>query len=61
MGAGSRVSTAILGPGVTVGDDCRVDHGVVLGENVKVGAGNVLTAGMRIFPGVELPERAVSF
>ncbi len=61
VGAGSRVSAAILGPGVTVGDHCRIDRGVVLGENVKVGAGNVLTAGMRIFPGVELPERAVSF
>jgi mannose-1-phosphate guanylyltransferase len=61
VGAGSRVSAAILGPGVTVGDHCRIDHGVVLGEDVQVGAGNVLTAGMRIFPGVELPERAVSF
>ena len=60
VGAGSRVSTAILGPGVTIGDDCRIDHDVVLGESVKIGAGNILTAGMRIFPGVELPERAVS-
>jgi mannose-1-phosphate guanylyltransferase len=61
IGAGARISDAILGPGVTVGEHCRIDHGVVLGENVKVGPGNVLTAGMRIFPGVELPEGAVSF
>jgi mannose-1-phosphate guanylyltransferase len=61
VGAGARVSAAILGPGVMIGDHCRIDRGVVLGENVKVGAGNVLTAGMRIFPGVELPEGAVSF
>jgi mannose-1-phosphate guanylyltransferase len=61
VGQGSRVSTAILGPGVTVGEQCRIDSGVVLGENVKVGAGNTLTSGMRIFPGVELPDRAVAF
>jgi mannose-1-phosphate guanylyltransferase len=61
VGSGSRVSTAILGPGVTVGEHCRIDSGVVLGENVKVGAGNTLTSGMRIFPGVELPDRAVAF
>ena len=46
---------------MTVGEHCRIDRGVVLGENVKVGAGNTLTAGMRIFPGVELPEGAVAF
>jgi mannose-1-phosphate guanylyltransferase len=61
VGSDSRVSTAILGPGVTVGEHCRIDRGVVLGENVKVGAGNTLTSGMRIFPGVELPEGAVAF
>jgi mannose-1-phosphate guanylyltransferase len=61
VGMGSRVSAAILGPGVTIGERCRVDQGVVLGENVKVGAGNTLTAGMRIFPGVELPDGAISF
>ncbi|MGI9183418.1 MAG: sugar phosphate nucleotidyltransferase [Solirubrobacteraceae bacterium] len=61
VGSGSRVSTAILGPGVAVGERCRIDHGVVLGANVKVGAGNTLTAGIRIFPGVELPEGAIAF
>ncbi len=61
VGSGSRISTSILGPRVAVGERCRVDHGVVLGENVKVGAGNTLTAGMRIFPGVELPEGAIAF
>ena len=61
VGRGSRISEAILGPGVTIGERCRIDHGVVLGEDVTVGPGNMLTAGMRIFPGVELPEGAVAF
>ena len=46
---------------MTIGERCRIDHGVVLGEDVTVGAGNTLTAGMRIFPGVELPAGAVAF
>jgi mannose-1-phosphate guanylyltransferase len=61
VGAGSRISMAIIGPGARVGERCRLDGGVVLGENVTVGAGNVLTAGMRIFPGVNLPEGAIAF
>jgi mannose-1-phosphate guanylyltransferase len=61
VGAGSRISTAIAGPGVTIGDRCRIDHDVVLGENVTIGSGNTLTSGIRIFPGVELPEGAVAF
>lgn len=61
VGSDSRISTAILGPGVEIGERCRLDRGVVLGENVKVGAGNTLSSGMRIFPGVELPEGAIAF
>jgi len=33
----------------------------MLGESVKLGPGNVLAAGARIFPGVELPEGAIRF
>jgi mannose-1-phosphate guanylyltransferase len=61
VGAGTRLSGAIAGPGVTIGERCRIDRGVVLGAGVRIGAGNVLTAGMRIFPGVELPDGAVAF
>jgi mannose-1-phosphate guanylyltransferase len=61
VGRGTRLSESILGPGVRIGERCRIDHGVVLGKDVTVGAGNTLTAGMRIFPGVELPAGAVAF
>ena len=61
MGSGSRVTSAILGPGVTIGAHCRVERGVVLGQGVTVGEGNTLTRGMRVFSGVELPDRAVAF
>jgi acetyltransferase-like isoleucine patch superfamily enzyme len=34
---------------------------VVLGAEAKIGADNVLAAGARIFPGVELPNGAIKF
>jgi mannose-1-phosphate guanylyltransferase len=61
VGEASRIDSAIVGPGVSIGEHCRLEDGVVLGENVTVGAGNVLAAGMRIFPGVQLPPGAIAF
>jgi mannose-1-phosphate guanylyltransferase len=61
IGARSTVSSAIIGPGTSVGAHCHIGAGVVLGAGVKLGADNVLTAGARIFPGVELPDGAIKF
>jgi mannose-1-phosphate guanylyltransferase len=59
VGPGSSVRSSIIGRGVVIGADCQVADGVVLGERVKLGAANVLGAGARIFPDVELPDRAI--
>ena len=61
IGARTRISDSIIGPGVTIGERCRIEGRCVLGEGVEVGAGNSLAAGMRIFPGVQLPEGAIAF
>jgi mannose-1-phosphate guanylyltransferase len=61
IGARSRISRCIVGPGAQIGDRCRIDGGAVLGAGVKIGSRNALTAGIRIFPGVELPDAAVAF
>jgi mannose-1-phosphate guanylyltransferase len=61
IGARSVVRSAIVGPDVAVGEHVRIEDGVVLGQNVKIGADNVLAAGARIFPGVELPDGAIKF
>jgi mannose-1-phosphate guanylyltransferase len=61
IGAHSRISRSIVGPGAQVGDHCQIDGEAVLGAGVKVGSHNALTAGIRIFPGVELPDSAVAF
>jgi mannose-1-phosphate guanylyltransferase len=46
---------------VSIGAGCHIGGGVVLGEKVKVGPDNILAAGARIFPGVELPDGAIRF
>jgi mannose-1-phosphate guanylyltransferase len=61
IGAGTRITGSIVGPEVTIGDHCRVEGRVVLGQGVGVGSGNTLLQGMRIFPGVQLPDGAIAF
>ena len=61
IGAHSRVSRSIVGPDAEIGEPCRVDGESVLGAGVRIGSRNALTAGIRIFPGVELPDAAVAF
>jgi mannose-1-phosphate guanylyltransferase len=61
IGAGTRITGSIVGPGVTIGDHCRIEGRVVLGGGVSIGSGNTLLEGMRIFPGVELPDGAIAF
>ena len=61
VGEATRISSSIVGPGVEIGDHCQIGGCVVLGEGVKIGSGNMLAAGARIFPGVELPDGAIRF
>jgi mannose-1-phosphate guanylyltransferase len=61
VGAGTTISASIIGPWVSIGEECRIEGGVVVGEGVRIGSGNTLAAGARIFPGVELPDGAIKF
>jgi mannose-1-phosphate guanylyltransferase len=61
VGEGTRISSCIVGPGARVGDHCRLDGRVMLGADVRVGDRNTLLEGIRIFPGVTLPDGAVAF
>jgi mannose-1-phosphate guanylyltransferase len=61
VGARSTVRSSIVAAGVTIGEHCHIEGGVVLGEGVTIGSDNVLAAGARIFPGVELPKGAIKF
>jgi len=61
IGAGCTLSGCIVGAGVEIGDECHVDGLSVLGEGVSLGAGNMVSNGARIFPGVSLPDHALRF
>jgi mannose-1-phosphate guanylyltransferase len=61
VGVSTRIRSSIIGPRASLGDHCVVDGGAVLGEGVRLGADNVLRAGARVFPGVELPDGAIRF
>jgi mannose-1-phosphate guanylyltransferase len=61
VGAFARISRAVVGPGAVIGDRCRLVELAMLGENAQLGEGNVLTSGVRIFPDVDLPDRAITF
>jgi mannose-1-phosphate guanylyltransferase len=61
IGPRATVRGSIVGPGVRIGERCTLDGGVMLGEGVSLGRDNVLQAGARIFPGVQLPDEAIRF
>ena len=61
IGARATVRGSIIAAGSVVGEHCHLDGGVVLGEAVQLGRDNVLMAGARIFPGVQLPDGAIRF
>jgi mannose-1-phosphate guanylyltransferase len=61
IGANCTLRGCIVAGGVRIGDHCLVDGMSVLGEGVTLGAGNVVSNGARVFPGVTLPDRALLF
>jgi mannose-1-phosphate guanylyltransferase len=61
VGERCELRDCIIGPGCRIGSASKITGGAVLGEGVIVGADNVITRGARIFPGVQLPDRAIEF
>jgi mannose-1-phosphate guanylyltransferase len=61
VGARCELRDCIVAPGCEVGAGTHISGGAMLGENVRVGGENVITRGARIFPGVQLPDRAIRF
>jgi mannose-1-phosphate guanylyltransferase len=61
VGSNCTLRGCIVAGGVRLGDDCTVEGMSVLGEGVTVGAGNMISNGARLFPGVTLPDGALQF
>lgn len=59
--AKSSCHTSIVGTGARIGPDCCIEGVTIVGDDASVGAGNHLANGVKIWPGVTLPEKAVSF
>jgi mannose-1-phosphate guanylyltransferase len=60
VGASSRVTGAVIGGDVTIGTGCTLDAAIV-GAGIVIGADNELIAGVRLWPGIEVPDRGITF
>jgi mannose-1-phosphate guanylyltransferase len=61
VGAGCAIEDSIVAAGVRIGDGSVVSGGAVLGEGVTVGRDNLLSNGIRVFPGTEIADGAIRF
>jgi mannose-1-phosphate guanylyltransferase len=61
IGANCHLDGCIVAAGARIGDDCHVDGMSVIGQGVVIGAGNQVSRGARVFPGVTLADGALRF
>lgn len=59
IGANSSVCESVVGTGVFVGDDVRIEPGAVVGAGAGIGNGQVVGSGERIEEGAKLGEGLV--
>lgn len=60
IAAGAVVRRSVVGADVVVGEGTLV-QGAVLGDGARIGSGCELLSGIRVWPGVELPDGGVRF
>jgi mannose-1-phosphate guanylyltransferase len=60
VGAEASVNGSVLGPGASIGPGCVVSDAIV-GAHVRLGAANELRAGIRVWSGVDVPDRGITF
>ena len=60
LAAGTVARRSVVGRGGSVGAGAVLDE-AVLGDDVRVGARNELRAGVRVWPGITLPDGAIRF
>ena len=54
------VRNSIIAAGATIGANARITDSVI-GEGARIGARCELQAGMRVWPGVQIPDSGVRF
>lgn len=60
IGAEARVEDSVVGGKVSIGVGSVLSD-VVVGTDVRIGASNELRSGIRVWSGVELPDRGITF
>jgi Nucleoside-diphosphate-sugar pyrophosphorylase involved in lipopolysaccharide biosynthesis/translation initiation factor 2B, gamma/epsilon subunits (eIF-2Bgamma/eIF-2Bepsilon) len=61
IGEHCELEDCIVSAGARIGDRTVVSDRAVLGEGVTVGRDNVLSHGIRVFPGTEIADAAIKF
>ncbi|MCF4006052.1 NDP-sugar synthase [Corynebacterium uropygiale] len=57
---GARVQNSIIASGATIGANARISD-CVIGEGAQIGARCELRSGMRVWPGVVIPDKGIRF
>ncbi len=60
IGDGVLIERSVIGPGATIGDDTVVRDAVV-GDGASIGASCELLAGLRVWPGLVVPDGGLRF
>lgn len=58
--AGAIIEDSIIGSGVRIGANARISN-CIIGDGATVGARCELRGGMRVWPGVEIPDAGIRF
>jgi len=58
--SGAFVVRSVLGSGAVVGAGSRVSDAVI-GSGVRIGQDNELSGGIRLWPGIEVPDKGITF
>jgi mannose-1-phosphate guanylyltransferase len=61
IGAGCVLRECVVAARTRVAAGTQITGGAILGEGVTVGEDNVLTRGVRVFPGVTIPDGGIRF
>ncbi|WP_372791582.1 sugar phosphate nucleotidyltransferase [Paraconexibacter sp.] len=61
VGEDAVVRDAIVGPRVTIGSRTVAEQETVLGEGVQLGGDNLLSRGVKVFPGATVGDGAIRF
>jgi mannose-1-phosphate guanylyltransferase len=60
IGDGALIERSVIGPGASIGDDTVVRDAVV-GDGASIGASCELMAGLRVWPGLVVPDGGLRF